>query len=285
MKSFILSCLGFLLSFSCFSQEEDTYIPLYGSLEGDQYVYADTAYVRSLPGTRSTVADTLLVGDNVTILSTEKVVSTIKGILAPWTKIRYNKKGLQKEGYIWSGLLTLNAMRRGETKFIYGVERVIRNNDTDVSTLVSDEYIIGLKVVSDNQLMDAYKFKLDSRESINLTTSTVRDGRGLNNTKNIIALTFSGEACAIPTLTYRFGWTGIKLYQLPIEEDVADASVFYYDEELIFPADKGGKGGFIIKQIKNEEATEKVDKKGEPIFKTTREQKIYKWDGIKFIPS
>jgi hypothetical protein len=284
MKTLALLCTAILMSLYSFGQEMDTYIPLYGSLSGDQYVYADTAYVRSSPGIKAGIHDTLFVGDNVTIISNEKTTSSVKGILAQWSKIHYWKDGKQKEGFMWAGLLTLNAMRKGDTKFIYGVERVVTNTDKDVPNLKLEDYIIGLKVVKPKQKVAYYKFKLDSRESISFTTSQVGGGKGLDNIKNIIALTFSGEACGIPTLTYRFGWTGEKLCQLPLETDIADADVYFYDENLTFPTDKNGKPNSIVIQVEEEEATDKTDKKGNPVYKTTRERKVYKWDGFKVIP-
>jgi len=283
MKTFTLFCIALLAGVQSHSQEDDSN-PLFRYLEGDQYVYADTAYVRAAPGLQSSVIDTLFVGDNVTIQSNETILNKVKGFKAQWSKIGYNKDGQRKEGYIWAGLLTLNAMRRSDTKFIYGVERLVNTIDKDEPSLQYDEYIIGLKVVVNKQKVADYKFKVNSRESMNFSYSKVEGGRGLMNVKHIIALTFSGQACAVPTFTYRFGWTGDKLCQLPLEEDMVDAGAAYYDEELIFPADKGGLPNRVILKIEQGEATDQEDKNGEPVYKTSRERKMYKWDGSKIIP-
>lgn len=281
MKTIILLCIALVASFYSFAQDKDVYIPLYTPLSGDQYVYADTAFVRSSPALNATINDTLFVGDNITITSNEKETSTIKGIWAQWSKVHYQKGGKFRDGYIWAGLLTFNPMRRGETQFVYGLERVIESKRDGVEL---KDYIIGLKVVVNKQKVASYKFKLEDSESARATMAQVSTNKGLPNIKNIIALTFSGEACAIPTLTYRFGWTGEKLYQLPLETDMVDAGTVYYDEQFIFPSDKSGLADRIIMKIETGEATDKMDKKGNPIYKTTHERKVYKWDGYKVTP-
>ena len=62
--------------------------------------------------------------------------------------------------------------------------------------------------------------------------------------------------------------------------EVGDAGVFYHTETLLFPKEKGGQPGKIIKLSEEGEADEeKVDKKGEPIFKVKKSREVYLWDG------
>jgi len=56
----------------------------------------------------------------------------------------------------------------------------------------------------------------------------------------IYRISFSGEACGIPTLHYYFGWNEKEFLELPEKYDVGDAGVYYHTEEFVFPKEKGG---------------------------------------------
>ncbi|WP_315823620.1 SH3 domain-containing protein [Paraflavitalea speifideaquila] len=89
----------------------------------DRYIFADTAYIRNSPDTKQPAIDTLLAGDNITVIGTITNAFTIRGIKGPWLKISYTKNGEVKNGYIWQGLVSCQPLRRGDLKFVYGIER------------------------------------------------------------------------------------------------------------------------------------------------------------------
>jgi hypothetical protein len=95
--------------------------------------------------------------------------------------------------------------------------------------------------------------------------------------QNIYRISFSGEACGIPTFHYYFGWNGSKLLMLPEKMNVADADVFYHSEEFVFPSEKGGKPDMIVKKIEDAELIEESDQ----VYNMSNEEEYYKWNGEK----
>jgi len=169
-------------------------------------VYGDTVFVRTHASLQATVVDTLLAGHLVTIVERKKEQATLKGLNAPWVAVTYEKEGQQRQGCLWSGLLALKPLRRGNTKFVYGVERVLQKKEKAGNEYFTTyDFIIGLKVLVENQIAARQQFKLEEGQSAAFTSATISDGKGLTGLKNIVALHFTGEACGIPALTYRFG--------------------------------------------------------------------------------
>lgn len=269
--------------FFCAALTSDAQSISYSSFleEGEEtYVFGDTVAVRSLPDVRSDLIDTLYTGMPIRIIKKEARSFFLRGFSAPWVYVQYFKNRVSKEGYVWSGLLALRPMRRGNTKFVYGIERVISKD-----TLFQKEKItipvfhIKLKVLVDQQIMAWQQFRVEG-ESAAFSNATVMTGKGLSNVQNIIAIIFSGEACGVPSYTYHYAWNGQNLVKLIVTEDISDAGVFYSNEELILPEDKGGQPGRLILKCETGESTERTDKNGDLIYKTKKSQRIYSWDGI-----
>ncbi|HEX6429737.1 MAG TPA: SH3 domain-containing protein [Niastella sp.] len=288
MKTLLLILSITLTNFS-FAQDEPNFPDmrswaLYGNDTIDRYIFADTALIRSTPDTKQAPVDTLFAGDNITIAEITSKALTIRGLKGPWLKINYTKNGEQKNGYVWQGLVSCMPLRRGDIKFVYAIER--RADSTFRRGKFKDtlrRYLVRLKVVQQGKIVAKATVITPNDESANFSGGKLMSGMGLTNVQNIIVLTFSGEACAIPTYDYYLAWTkSNQLVRLPNKENVSDAGVFYHSETFTFPNEKNGKPDMIVWNMSVEEETEKVDKNGEPVLKVTEKKSaVYTWDGVK----
>jgi hypothetical protein len=282
---FLISCANFV-----YAQDKSTLdfpdMRSWMLSEGDtieRYIFADTALVRSTPDTKLVPSDTLFTGDNISITGITNNSLTLRGIRGPWLKISYRKYGILKKGYIWQGLVSCTSLRKGNTKFIYAIDR--RADSIYTSGKSKDtlrRYLVKLKVLKDGKTITKSSFLTYDDESAQYSNSRVMSGMGLTNVENIVVISFGGEACAIPLNEYYFALTNNnRLIRLPDKMNVSDAGSYYHTETFTFPNEKNGKPDMVIWNSTDEEATEKVNKKGEPIIKTTgKKSATYIWDGV-----
>jgi hypothetical protein len=248
----------------------------------DRYIFADTAYIRSSPDTKQPPIDTLLAGDNITITGATTIALTIRGIKGPWLKISYAKNGASRSGYIWQGLISCTPLRRGDLKFVYGIERradSISGTGKNKDTL--RQYLVRLKVVQNGLILARAAIITPDDESSNFSGGKIMSGMGLTNVQHMIVLTFSGEACGIPTYDYYLAWTkDNQLVRFPDKTNIGDAGAFYHSETFTFPNEKNGRPDMLLWDLTVEEATDKVDKHGDNIMKvTSKKNAAYTWDG------
>lgn len=282
MFSFVLICLFAFSTAPLFAQEqEQDYIfnTWQAAKDESRYIFADTAMVRIGPDTKQAAIDTLLAGDDVVITDIlTKNMFTLKGITAPWIQIKYKKDGIDKEGYVWEGLISFSPMRRGDLKFVYAYDRRV---DTLIENRKQFQYLVKLKVVQARQVLAVTSFKIFDGEGASFSYPKVMPALGLTNVQNIVTLSFGGEACGVATDYYYFAWMKDgRLVALPGRTEVGDAGAYYHGEAFIFPGEKNGQPDTIILRIHDEEATEKMDKNGEPIMSVKEISEKYSWDGV-----
>lgn len=283
MAFFAFVCCSFLITAVAFAQETEPDMRTWSLQVNDsRYIFADTAFVRISADTKQPPIDTLLTGDDVTVTAITDKLLTLKGLKGPWLEIKYKKNGIDKEGFLWQGLISFTPMRRGDTKFVYAIDRHVDSTiiDNGVKT-VSRMFLVKLKVVQAGKLMATSSCLVSDGEDANFTESKIMSGLGLSNVQNIITLGFNGAACGVPSNFYYFAWmNGGRLVPLPDRYTVGDAGAFYHDETFTFPAEKNGQPDMIFWNMVEEVATEKVDKKGEPIMTVTKDAAKYSWDGV-----
>jgi len=247
----------------------------------DKYIFTDTAFIRPTAGTANNAADTLLCGHSVLVVNATDKPLTLKGITAPWVKISYTKNNMPKQGYVWAGLLSLKPLRRGNTKFIFGIDKFTADKKAKADDYIQGKYTIVLKLLQNDTILNQYSFTRNKDESFSFTDTKVMSGMGLKNVSNIATLYHGGEACGIASNTLYFAVVNNKIVKLPNLMSVGDADIYSHDETFTFPAEKNGRPNTIIWNMKEEEATEKLDKKGWPIYKKTSARKLYNWNGAK----
>jgi len=248
----------------------------------DRYIFADTALVRVSPDTRQAPADTLFAGDNITVTGVTPNALTIRGLKGPWLKIKYIKNGEPKSGYIWQGLVSCIPLRRGDVKFVLGIERradSVTGQRKDKRTI--ERFLFKLKVVKQGAVLAKTTFIVYDDESANYCYGKIMSGMGLTNVQNMVVIAVGGEACGIPEYDYYFAWTkSQQLIRFPDRVGVSDAGIFYHTETFTFPNEKDGKPDLVIWKKTVEESTDKLDKNGNEILKVTeRKSAVYTWDG------
>lgn len=241
----------------------------------ETYVFADTLFVRKMPNLNSAVQDTIFVGDDVKIIDGSKVLK-IGNRAFPWFKISYiNNKNIKQTGYAWGGLLSFKALRRGNTKFVYSIPKIIfkGNPADDVS-----ESIVQVKAVESKKTIAKMDMTINS-ESTRLSNANMLNSNGLINISSIISVSFSGEACAIPSYYFYLLWDGKKFYQAPKSESISDAGVYNEDYSLIFPFNKGGIKNKVIQNYTLEQIVDEEKDK----WKSKNHKTIYSWTGSGFV--
>lgn len=254
---------------------------LYYTDSVDRYIFSDTAFIRSSPDTKQAPIDTLFAGDNITVTGMVPNTLSLRGLKGPWLKLHYQKNGESRTGYIWQGLVSGTPLRRGDIKFVYAIERradssFMENNNRETMA----RFLVRLKVVQHGKILTRTSFFTPNDESANFCEGKVMTGLGLSNVQNMVVISFTGAACGIPTLDYYFAFTkNNTLVRFPDKENIGDAGVFYHSETFIFPSEKNGQPDLLFWNLLEEEATEKMDRNGDPVLKVTdKKSKTYAWN-------
>lgn len=280
MKKLKLILLLSIFSITAHAQEEpaafavETQFNLWNFKTQDSaYVFADVAYVRENPNLQAEITDSLSQGNQVMIKSEGYNGQTIRGFYAPWHEISYVKNNQKKKGFIWLGLLALDASRneKGEL-FIYGFSksRILQGSE-------ARSFECELKVFNPQHEFLTKEIIHAEINGQSGTETKIMSGMGLKNIRNIHKMAFLAEACGIPSLSYYFAWNGTNLIHLPETKSVSDAGVFYLEESLVFPSQHQGKSGMIYKNSLDGENTSTDPDK--PKYKETKTQVEYSWDG------
>lgn len=282
MLFFTLTCLFTCFAAPLFAQDqepESIFNTWMLSKDDSRYIFADTALVRISPDTKQAAIDTLLAGDDIIAVDVlAGKLLTLKGLTLPWVQIKYKKDGVEKQGYVWEGLISFSPMRRGDMKFVFAYDRRV---DTLIDKEKRPQYIVKLKAVQARKILAATTFRIMDDESAGFSYVKVMGGLGLSNVQNIVSVGFGGEACGIPTNYYYFAWTKDgRIAALPGRMDDGEVGVYYHSESFIFPGEKDGMPDTIILKMREEEETNTRDKNGEPILSVTEEFTRYSWDGI-----
>jgi len=261
-------------------REEYTIWQTYDSIP-QWYVYASKAMVRQSPAADAVLLDSVPAGTKMESTDLVKTFTVARGIHAPWVKVRYSKGDQEKTGYVWVGSLAFKNLVKGDTAFIYGIDKVLSKKvDADYS-----EYTlhIGIKAIYNHTLLDEKKWTINGDESSSYADAKLLGNMGLQNTHEILRINIGGEACGVPTNYYYHGWNGQHFFDLPTKYSVGDAGVFYHSETLLFPAEKGGRPGHIIKLMEEEEMLEEETDTKPAKYKKKTGKEIYAWNGEKAV--
>lgn len=244
-------------------------------------VSAKKAMIRKGPSVSEAVLDSLSFGDKVMFRQQTTAFSNIKGIYAPWVKVEYSKNDKMISGYIWLGLLGFRSFEKGDTTFVYSIENA--SLQKVVPDFTENKFLISLKAIRQSEVIASKEWSVTADESTNFVQGKTLGNVGLQNIHEVFRLTFSGEACGIPSNFYYHGWDGKKFFDLPTKYTVGDAGVFYHSETLLFPNEKGGKPGHIIKLIEEEELVQEETPTQKEKFKKSNGSEVYVWTGEKAI--
>lgn len=277
---FILFC-----GFFCFSQEEEPssenyfwsyeyYLPQKG------IIAAKKCFIRAESSTKSTILDTLKIGDSIKIIDQSKNKLTLNNLNLPWLSVEYQKKGVLKKGFLWKGFVAIGNTSFKNLQFITCLSNKVKQQITENGYSYDQTYFVfTIKTCDQNfTILSEKMFSHTVGENYTFTNTAI-DHWGLKNTSCIYRIAFNGEACGIPTEYSYFYWNGEKLEFLIEKYDVGDANAYYHTEEFIFPKEKGGLPDTIIKKIKD---AENIDESLETsTFKVEEIIEYYSWNGSK----
>ena len=227
-----------LLSFSSISQFDYEGHSVVGDYidfeEGSKaYLYGDKVVFRAEPSSEAKALDTLSIGSEITIVHKTEHTTSLNGLDWNWYKVKVGRKS----GYILAGLIALDRV-----KF------------EDVTYLVT---IAGIKHVEEEYEYTDFKLRARSLQSngeyygheTNLPTSafyiTAHDNRGLDGLESMLVIHLYAEACGVDGGEIYLFNNGERLYTGLSLSSVSDAGAFWFQESVIFPADKGGYEGVV----------------------------------------
>lgn len=242
-------------------------------------VFADMAYIRNSPGLVGTIVnDSLPAGAKVRIKGEILNSSTVKGFGAPWQEIRYYKDGHEKQGYIWLGLLAIGQTTIDQGQIcIFGFEGYIPAKGDKYDYFACAVKLIGPK----GSLIARHPFTFAYTEQ-SATEIKGLHNMGLRGLRNIVRIGFLGEACAISSDYYYFGWNGQAFIPLPKAYRVSDAGIFYHTEQMLFPSEHKKDANIIYKMIEEGEALEE-DNGNEIQYKINKKKETYRWNGKGYV--
>lgn len=235
-------------------------------------------YIREDATSNSQLLDSLQIGNKIKILKNTEEYLNIKGLNLSWIEIEYYKNNQIKTGFLWKGFIAVGSTTKGNTTFLTTIDskysKKVQQDDYEYN---GDFYKISIKAIDgENQIIGGKSFSKQISESHYFQNSVISNW-GLKDLNSIYRISFSGEACGIPTYHFYFGWNGKEFLELPEKLDVGDAGVYYHSEDFIFPKEKGGQANTIIKEIVE---SENIDPESDDyIFKVSKEIEYYSWDG------
>lgn len=249
--------------------------------ENEEIIGVKNCYIREEASTNSTLLDSLQIGAKIKVKRNTEEYLNIKGLNLSWVEIEYNKNNETKTGYVWKGFIALESTTNGNTTFLTTFDsKFNKKTEKKGNDYIGEFYKISVKAIdSKNQIINEKSFTKELYESIFFSNSVIGSW-GLKDLSNVYRISFSGEACGIPTYHYYFGWNGKEFLTLPEKFDVGDAGAYYHTEEFLFPKEKGGQANTIIKNITEGENTDENFESYTFLVKKSIE--YYSWDGKNF---
>ena len=240
-------------------------------------------YIRQEASSNSQLLDSLQIGHKIKVVKNTNENLNIKGLNLSWVEIEYSKNNQIKTGFLWKGFIALGNTTKGNTTFLTTIDakysKKVQRDDYEYDGAFLR---ISIKAITvENEIINEKSFSKEISESHFFQNSAISSW-GLKNLNSIYRISFSGEACGIPTLHYYFGWNEKEFLELPEKYDVGDAGVYYHTEEFIFPKEKGGQPNMIIKNIEEDEEVGEAKDGSYTIHEVKKSSEFYTWDGKTF---
>lgn len=238
-------------------------------------------YVRQDATSNSQLLDSLQIGNKIKVVKNTEEYLNIKGLNLSWVEIEYSKNNQIKTGFLWKGFITIESTSKENTTFLTTIDAKFSKKIKQDDYEYDGEFLrISIKAIDDkNQVINEKSFPKQLSESHYFQNSVVKSW-GLKDIADVYRISFSGQACGVPTYHYYFGWNGKDFLLLPEKYDVGDAGVFYHTEEFVFPKEKGGQPNTIIKNITEAENTD--DNSENYSFLVKKSMEYFSWDGKNF---
>lgn len=236
----------------------------------ETYIFGEKVNVRKTDSINSKVITVLPIATKIKILERSEKYYVNNGYKEYWYLIEY---GQAMTGYVWGGMLSLNYYRDGEYIFLTAVNSFsIKNGLGGETRLVKNGKLLSTVIFKPHyfDLTDppVYGYRVFSKLYSN--------GKKLKNVDSVYEIGFQYEACGYPNGSVYIARIKNKLVKLLKITSVAEAGVFHYDEEIIFPDGAAGKEDRII--VIKTEAEFDVKRSDYKVVKESKE--IYFWNGM-----
>ncbi len=213
------------LSISMFSHAQDYYKDMrvssyYQEFEAGEtkLLYGDNVVLRKKPSKEAKAIDTLSIGSELWILENTKESIVVNGRESNWYKVKTE----QGTGYIAGGLIAQDAIAHNGGLYLVITAGPEDDQKCRIRYLKNSDYY-GKEVV-----LYTSAFQIN-----------VSDNKGLEAVEGIVTIDLFAEACGVDGgTTYIFN-DGEKLHNAIHCASVADGGVFWFDEELEFPEERG----------------------------------------------
>lgn len=220
------------------------------------YLYADRVNLRAEPSLNSKTVTELPITQEITILSKSSKKLNLNGDENYWYQIKTVDPKTEKrvEGFVWGALLSLLAFPANldddlEKEWILvNLEKTARDS--------SESKVYEIKIVDEGKLIISKKFTLQDS-----MMGSLMDGKLVNkvNEFKLISLGFSANMCStINGGNVFFTFKNDELNYGFTTMLGSDSGVFYRENEIRYPNDKGGRKNHIIvntviKELNNNE--------------------------------
>ncbi|SFU42213.1 SH3 domain-containing protein [Pustulibacterium marinum] len=227
-----------------------------------QYLFADQVKLRENASTDSEVLAILPINTMIKIILKSENAMEFDGVLSPWYRVEVDGK----EGYILGALIALDRVSSSKTftDFLFQVSR----SDNDKEQLK-------VRTTQDNSTYEEAIFDLWNSDF----DVEINSGKHLKGIDNIVKIDYISEACGIEGgFTYLI-WNQEALTLLANVSQIADAGIFSFQEQLIFPTDEEGEAnaiGYKLERITFEDDSLNWTK-------TVIIQRSFQWEGLETV--
>ncbi len=218
--------------------------------------------VRAEPNPKAKVIAKLPIGTEVTILSNpEKEPEMIQNsISAKWLRGRFLLAGEQKEGYIWSGVLTqvrMKSVADDGTYFYLGMQGIKQDANRENEKMLN-------QIRAANNGVEIAKLSFIAPNEPQFSVSGVSEGtQGLTGVNDVLMLNYVAQACGFPYGEVIVFWTGTQFILGETAHKYLDTPV-YDTAHWILPNEAGGKKGHFIWKHEAGESNEDASKPNKP---------------------
>lgn len=282
MKNIFIIIL-LLFQLKTYSQERSSHNYYWNEYDSyEAIIGVKNCYVREKPSINANLIDSLQIGKPIKVVKSTEDELEMKGLKVSWVEIEYQTSlGTTAKGFLWKGFVAVGYHNEGNYIYLTTIDRVEKKLESENYQV--DNFSITVKILDErNEIIGQKTTKKAIGDSHYFQNKTI-GSLGLKELKNIYRISFSGEACGVPSFFYYFGWNGKEFIELPEKYEVGDAGVFYHSENFIFPKEVGGKPNLIIKTIEEAENDDETGDNNTYVFDVTKQTENYKWNGKKAV--
>jgi hypothetical protein len=244
MRSLFL-LLALISSLNLFAQDP-TKPYQYEAPTGTVYLLADAVNLRSAPKLDADLVAKLPIASKLEVLENSNENLTLKGITAPWYKVKFTHEGKSKEAYVWSGFIAEKVEHHATAgiHFLLGPASAVvdKNDQTGGRQIVNFQ----IRAAKDNKELSKVLVEQDV-SSITYFNLKTFGNKGFDPIKNIIEFHFNEDMCAGANGQHTIFWDGKALIYVDALYSGSDVPVFAR-EYFAYPNDEEGKKGFVIKR-------------------------------------